>query len=176
MKVYNNLKILSVYLICFVIFFLANTSTQAKTGENWVLLKDGAYDDEEEKGRTMRDYMKRRGLFYGEYKNCMYTYIKHKKEVKIIGFKLKAKKIKIPAKIHGKKVTIIELFKPGEEGDPLSQAEQIKIPRYVKEISMVFKHEIFSYQVLPKLKKYDVSQKNKFSWRASSPWPAGRSP
>ncbi len=161
MKANNILKLLSVCLICFIIFFLANTCTQAKTGGNRVSLRDVSYDDEEETGRTMRDYMKRRGLFYEEYKNSMYTYINHKKEVKIIGFKIKAKKVKIPAKIRGKKVTVIELFNPGEEGDPLPQVEYIQIPKYVKEISMVFKHEIFSYQVLPKLKKYDVSPKNK---------------
>ena len=159
MKKNNICSILIASFICFACLFLANASANAKER---ISLTEVSYDDEEERGRTMRDYMKRRGLIYGEYKDCMYTYINHKKEVKIISFKLKAKKVKIPDKIRGKKVTTIELFNPGEEGDPLPQVECIKISRYVKEISMVFKHEIFSYQVLPKLKKYDVSPRNKY--------------
>lgn len=160
MKENNICRILNICLICLVCIFLANTSTQAKKNKQRIFLWD-VEEDEETKGRTMRDFMKRRGLFYGESGNCMYTYINHKKEVKIIGLKLKAKKVKIPAKIRGKKVTVIELFNPGEEGDSHPQVEYIQIPQYVREISMVFKHEIFSYQVLPKLKEYDVSPKNK---------------
>ena len=153
-------NILIVSLICMACFFLTNKSAfadaESKKLESLILV------GEREKGRTMQDIMKMRGLFYGESGNCMYTYTNHNKEIKIIGFKLKAKKVEIPAKIHGKKVTSIELFRPGEVRDPLPQVEYMKIPRCVKEISMVFKHKIFSYQVLPKLKKYNVSSKNKY--------------
>ena len=93
MKENNICRILNICLICLVCIFLANTSTQAKKNKQRILLWD-VEEDEETKGRTMRDFMKRRGLFYGESGNCMYTYINHKKEVKIIGFKIKAKKVK----------------------------------------------------------------------------------
>ena len=161
MKGKNILKILNICFICLACLFLANTSVQAKKSKERKLLWD-VEEGEKTKGRTMQEFMNRRGFFYGESGNCIYTYINHKKEVKIIGFKLKAKKVKIPAKIHGKKVTVIELFNPGEEGDPLPQVKHIIIPRYVKEISVVFKHEIFSYQVLKKLEKYEVSSKNNY--------------
>ena len=161
MKEKNIWKILSVSLICMVCFFHANTSVQAKKSKECIMLWD-AENGEKTEGRTMRDFMKRRGLFYGESGSCMYTYIKNKKEIKIIGLKLKAKKVKIPTKIHGRKVTEIELFNPGALEDPLPEVEYISIPQYVKEISMEFKHEIFSSPLLIKLKKYNVSPKNKF--------------
>ena len=69
---------LGVCLICFVCFFLANTSVQAKKSKQRIMLWD-IEGDEQTKGRTMRDFMKKRGLFYGEFGKCMYTYINQKK-------------------------------------------------------------------------------------------------
>ena len=115
---------------------------------------------ESQEAQTLQSYIEDQGLFYGEYGDCMYTYTNQDKEVKIIGLNEKAEKIKLPSKIDGKKVTVIDLV-PRSRFDTDEYAldlrvKKITFPKYINKITVVLLRDHTS----PKLKEYRVSPKN----------------
>ena len=109
---------------------------------------------------TLRAYIENQGLFYGEYKDCMYTYTNQEKEIKIIGLNENAENIKIPNKINGKKVTILDLIPKNEVislGGSLNlKAKSITLSRYMNKITDSF----FIFFDKPELTAYYVSSEN----------------
>lgn len=57
---------------------------------------------------TVKEDLESMGMFYGEYKDCAYTYINGGKEVQIVDVLKEEGDVKIPDTIDGKKVTTID--------------------------------------------------------------------
>ncbi len=85
---------------------------------------------------------------YGVYKGIVYTdYDMPEGEVKVVNYKGKKKKITIPSKIRGRKVTKVTRFEASKK------VKQMHIPASVKEISL---------SQAPALTKVTISKKNKY--------------
>lgn len=107
---------------------------------------------------NLQSYIESQGLFYGEYKGCMYTYTNQEKEIKIIGLDENAENIKIPSKIGGKKVTTIDLVPRSkyESREYSFKLKSITLSKYVNKITDSF----FIYSDKPKLIAYYVTSDN----------------
>ncbi len=107
---------------------------------------------------TLRAYIENQGLFYGEYKDCMYTYTNQEKEIKIIGLNKHAENIKIPSMIRGKKVTTIDLVPYYEYGiwEGTLKLKSITFSKYINKITDSF----FIFFDKPELTAYYVSSEN----------------
>ncbi|MCI9123621.1 MAG: leucine-rich repeat domain-containing protein [Eubacterium sp.] len=123
--------------------------------------KAHAAETDSQRAGTLRAYIENQGLFYGEYKDCMYTYTNQEKEIKIIGLNENAENIKIPNKINGKKVTILDLIPKNEVislGGSLNlKAKSITLSRYMNKITDSF---FYYFDITPKLEAYHVSSDN----------------
>ncbi len=123
--------------------------------------KANAAETDSQKAGSLQSYMENQGLFYGEYKDCMYTYTNQEKEIKIIGLNKNAENIKIPSKIGGKKVTIIDLVPRNYYDDNecflYLNLKSITLSKYINKISDEF---LIYANTKPKLEAYYVSSDN----------------
>ena len=158
----------------------AEVSSPAGTEEPAGTSEPGSRDEDRPKisyEAGLRIDMKARGKYFGKAGNCYYTYTNHNKEIKIIGFRESARKITIPEKIKGKKVTVLTVKEPelipNGSGDYdlvdvdwsryKSKTKCIVIPRYVRkmDVSFLVRYPGGEYRPIEKLEEYRVSPKNR---------------